>query len=100
VTAIMTMMIPFHAAVIVFQGMFVRKKAGMSMPWSVIMTIGMMPLILMHPAWYRLRSMLAVIMTISIVVDELDGYFTFVDVIVTRRSSPRQHESSGGGRSQ
>jgi len=91
------MMIPLHAAVMFLQRMFVRKKAGMSLPWSVVMAIGMMALIVMHPAWYRLRPMRPVIIPVTLGVGERCGHCTLIAMIVPGGGSSREHQAGSSG---
>lgn len=94
------MLMPFHAAVMLFQCMFVRKETGVSFPWPVVMTIGMMALIVMHPAWCRSRPMLPVVMTMTVGMSVMCGYCTFIAMIITGRGSPWKYETDGGNRSE
>ena len=57
---------PFHAAVMFFQRMFVHKETGVSLPGPVVMTIGLMTLIVVHPAWCLSWPVLPIFMTMTV----------------------------------
>jgi len=94
------MLMPFHAAVMLFQCMFVRKETGVSFPWSVVMTIGLMALIVMHPTRNMSWCLVSIMMTVAVIVDELHGRLTFRAMTVTRGDRAWKYETDGGNRSE
>jgi len=94
------MLMPFHAAVMLFPGMFVGEVTGRSGPGKGVAAIGLMALIMMQPAGNMLWSLVSIMMTVAVIVDELHRCLTFSAMTVTRGGRAWQHETDGCGRRQ
>ena len=63
VVSTMVTMLSFHSTVMFFPCMFFCKVSRMSMPRTIMMAIGMMPLIVSIPAWCVAVFMMAIMLT-------------------------------------
>ena len=96
------MLFSFHAAVMLFECMFVRIEAGVPSPWTIVMTIGMMPLIVSVPAWNMTWPVLVMahLMTFTIVVGEFWWSTSIACMPVTCGSILWNQNANGSNRGQ
>jgi hypothetical protein len=104
----MVTLMTLHATVMFFPGMLVRKESRMFLPGSIMLTVGMMPLIVTVPAWSMALSMLLAIMlslvsilvSLALILYEFWWIATFIGMSVAGNGILRQHKTCSSHRSQ